>query len=179
MAGEKVLTMHDQKLTEGEYYHDWRKAEFERLRDELDYFTRYYAFVRRGVEDNTKDTNLILGQRGRSNWTSKIPNLFRRSMTRTATRMVMDDVFGPQFLGGTGSQYKGDNGRWMYDPFVRRAGTMAVVGTVVDDEDNFIITVDTRPVIDHPYLLPPASGIRSILTSDGTLINVVESIWDK
>ena len=121
--------MHDQKLTEGENHRDWWKEEFERVRDELDYFTRYYSFVRRGIEDNTNDTNLILGQRGRSNWTCKLPRnkqadqLFRRGMPQTAAAIVALDIF-----------------YWMKKP------------------------------IDHPYLLPPATGTVRYLSKSGTTI---------
>jgi len=154
--------MHDQKLTEGEHYRDWWKAELERVRDELDYFTRYYAFVRRGVEDNTKDTNLILGQRGRSNWTSKIPNLFRRSMTGAAERIMNDQVFELTF----GKNY--------------------VPPTIMRPEFTGYEFMHKKP-IDHPYLLPPASGRVEYLVpggkcyhqSDGTRLTMIWGIWDR
>lgn len=136
--------MHDQKLTE-----DQHKSEMRRCAEDLRYF------IRRGVEDNTKDTNAILNR--------------------------------SRFFGGVGEPDDGDNGRWMYDPFVRRVDTGAIVGTMIDDGINFIITVNTGPTIDHPYLLPPSSGRIEYLVpggrcehqANGTRLTMIWSCWDR
>lgn len=140
------ITMHDQKLTE-----DQHKSEMRRCAEDLRYF------IRRGVEDTTKDTNAILnrsrffggvgepddGDNGRWMYENgllphnkRADQLFRRGMPQTAAAMVMQNAL----------------------PFLKKP-----MKDIADAHAKAVIlgdpwaTFEKKP-IDHPYLLPPSTG---------------------
>ena len=148
--------MHDQKLAEGEHYRNWWNEEYDRVRDELDYFTRYYAFVRGGVEDNTKDTIASLGASRTYNQFGTEP-LFPHEKP-----MECHAEEGPIPAGFTGYENMHEKMQQMVDRFNKNCKKY-VWGLPLSMEFK---------VIDHPYLLPPASGRTEWRNKAGELAGV-------
>lgn len=86
-------------------------------------------------------------------------------------RMSVEHFEKYRFIGGTGSESKGDNGRWMYDddnyPGLIKPRMKPEWFSFLDRTRTS--RIPPKP-IDHPYLLPPASGRTAWRNKSGELV---------
>lgn len=144
--------------------HDQKLTEeLEFLRNNPDYFAFMYGHVK-GLERN-----------------KQADQLFRRGVPQTAAAMVMEDMMKTMT-----DRFNRDAENYIWNPAALTFGKDYVPPTIMRPEFTGYEFMHKK-TIDHPYLLPPSTGVIRWLTefgysetySDGTTWNILWCHWDR